>query len=436
MSIRKTTMSGLALALAGSLVLTACGSDGGDSGGDGTVTLNFTWWGADERAERYEAAIDLFEEQHPDITVQTSFAEFQDYWTQRNTDATSGELPDVMQMDLSRLLEYANQGLLYDLSEFEGNQLDTSQFEESLLESGRADGQLLAMPTGTNTLTLMVNNDLAAELGVEVPEGDYTWEDYNEFIRAASEAGAGGDPQVYGSGDYTMTWWLFMQYLVQQGTDPFTENGEMNFTEDDLRNWINSAQGLRDPENVLFPAERSEQLLPKNGFTSNEVVFEFHWDNFIHSYANDLGSENISLLPVPAGPDGQRHQFFKPTMQLAAGSNTDHPEEAATLINFLVNDPEAGQILGTDLGIPASSGRLDALQVEEGSLDARVIEYEQQARDQGWVSETVPFQPEGFGALETEYVQSLAQEFNFGQIDTDEFVDRFFSEAPNLLVTY
>lgn len=434
MSIRKTATSGIALALAGSLALTACGSGGDDGGDGGNVTLNFTWWGSDERSERYEAAIDLFEEANPGITVQTSFAEYQDYWTQRSTDATSGELPDVLQMDISRLLEYSNNGLLYDLTEFEGNGIDTSTISEELLASGRSNEQLVAIPTGTNTLSLMVNPDLVAELGLEVPDWDYTWEEYQDFVQAASEAGADRDPQVFGAGDYTQKWWFFMQHLVQEGVEPFSETGEMNFTEDDMRAWIESAEGVRG-EGAFFPRERTEQLAPKGGFTSGEAAVEFHWDNFISGYSHDLGSENIQLLPMPTAADGEKHMFFKPTMQLAMGGSTAHPEEAAALIDFLINDPEAGQIIGTDLGVPASQARLDALEVEEGSLDQRVIEYEQRVREEGNATETVPFQPEGFGAVETEYDEVLTQEFEYGQISAEEFAERWFSEASNLLVT-
>ncbi|UCM87335.1 ABC transporter substrate-binding protein [Streptomyces marincola] len=435
MSISKAATRGLALALVGSLALTACGS-GDDSGdGDGNVTLNFTWWGGDERAERYEEAIDLFEQENPGITVQTSFAEFQDYWTQRSTDATSGELPDVMQMDLSRLLEYANAGLLYDMNEFTGNQLDVSTIDEALLASGEVNEQLVALPTGTNTLALFYNPDLLAEIGVEIPDWDYTWEEYQEFMIEVTEAGASHEPRVYGAGDYTMTWWFFLQHLVQQGIEPFSENGEMNFTEDDMREWIESAAPLREPEDVTFPASRAEQLLPKNGFTSGEAAVEFHWDNFLHSYSHDLNSENVQLMPMPSGPDGEKHMFFKPTMQLAMGGNSAHPEEAAQLIDFLVNSPEAGAIIGTDLGVPASQTRLDALEVEEGSLDQRIMEYEQRVRDEGHATAQVPAHPEGFGAVETEYVEVLAQEFGYRQIDADQFVERWFSEAANLLVT-
>ncbi|MBB5924493.1 ABC-type glycerol-3-phosphate transport system substrate-binding protein, partial [Actinoalloteichus hoggarensis] len=67
----------LAAAVVAGLV-TACGGAGGDS--DGQVELRFTWWGSDDRAEITEEAIALFEERHPNITVNTSYAAFSGYF--------------------------------------------------------------------------------------------------------------------------------------------------------------------------------------------------------------------------------------------------------------------------------------------------------------------------------------------------------------------
>src|SRR5690349_5766757 len=92
-----------AVAAVAALSLTACASGSGDDDAapstDPTapVTINFTWWGNDDRAARYQEALDLFKEQYPYITVQTSFAAFPDYWTQRSTEAAGRKLPDVMQ---------------------------------------------------------------------------------------------------------------------------------------------------------------------------------------------------------------------------------------------------------------------------------------------------------------------------------------------------
>lgn len=431
MSVRRTAARGLAIAVVGSLALTACGSDG--DGGDGKVTLNFTWWGADARAQRYEEVIDKFESQHPNIKVQTSYAEFPDYWTQRSTDATGGDLPDVMQMDNSYIQEYANNGLLYDLSPHVGKELDTSQIDEAVLNAGVVNDQQVGVPVSTNTLALHVNMDLLEELGLEPLDWDYTWEDLNDFIAEASQAGADSDPRIYGSGDYTTVWWMFMQYLLQQGIQPFAENGEWNFSESDLSDFLAVADDIRYEH--TFPAKRLDQLDPLNEFHAGEAVVNFTWDNFLAGYGAELDTQNLELLPVPSGPDGEKHMFFKPSMQYSVGANTDHPEEAAQLIDFLVNDEEAGQIIGTDLGVPASQGRLDALDVEPGSFDEKVIEYEQRVQEEGYVSEETPIHPQGFGAVENEYVEIIGNEFGFQTIDSEEFVSRVFDSLEANIVT-
>ncbi|MDB1088631.1 ABC transporter substrate-binding protein [Streptomyces sp. ACA25] len=432
MSIRKATMRGIAVAAAGSLALTACGSgdDGGSGNGGGDVTLNFTWWGSDERAERYDAAVKLFQEKHPGIRVQTSFNNFEDYWNLRNTDATSGGLPDVLQMDLSYLWDFAGNGLLADLGDHTEDRIDLSGLDEELVSSGEVDGGLFAIPTGTNTLALLYNPGLLEDLGVDLPDWDYTWEDYRSFLAEVSEAGADRSPAVHGGDDYTTVWWLFMQGLVQEGIEPFGEDGEMNFSEDDMRDWLASAEDIREPVNLTFPITRAEQLDPLSGFTAGEAAVEFHWDNFLAGYTNELGVDDLGLMPVPGGADGQKNMFFKPTMQLAMGANSDHPEEAALLIDFLINDPEAGAIFGTDMGVPSSQSQRDSLDLEEGSVDARVIAYEEAVSEAGYMTAVVPRPVPGFGSVENEYSNNLGDEFSHGQIDVDSFVDRWFSEAP------
>ncbi|SFC84504.1 ABC transporter substrate-binding protein [Streptomyces aidingensis] len=432
MSIRKAAIRGLAIAAVGSLALTACSDDSGNgdggSGGDGgTVTLNMQWWGNDDRAARYEAAIDAFEAANPDIKVNTGFAAWPDYWTARNTEAAGGALPDVLQMDTSYLRQYAGTGQLADLTEYVGNGLDLSGFEESLVESGKVDGGLYAVATGTNTLALFYNPDLLAELGVEMPEDIGSWDEYTALYAEIAEAGADRDPAVYASADHTGTFWLFLQWLIQQDIDPFTEDGGLNFTKDDMAAWLETTAEVREAGDA-FPIERVVQLEPVTPFSAVETATEFHWDNFLASYVGESGVETLELMPLPSGPDGAKHQFFKPTMQLAVGANSDHPEEAAKLIDFLVNSPEAGEIFGTNLGVPSTQAQRDALTLEEGSVDAKVMAYEAMVAEQGHVSEVAPLPIEGFGSIEEEY-RTLHQEFAYGEMSVQDFVDRWFAEA-------
>ncbi|MCL3859482.1 ABC transporter substrate-binding protein [Actinotalea sp. K2] len=435
--MNRFTLKAVGLAAAAALTLTACAGGGDDpaaepdptTGGDDTtpVTITFTWWGNDDRASRYEESLALFTEEYPHITVQTSFQDFPNYWTARATEAASRSLPDVMQFDLSYLREYSENGHLADLSTHIGNEIDLSGFDDALVQSGVLEGQQVGIPTSTNTLALFYNPGLLEQTGVEAPAEDYTWEDYNEFLAAVSDAGeTTPDGQaIYGGADYTNTFWFFLQWLVQEGVTPFNDDGTFGFDESHMSDFLALTTDLREAGQV-YPVDRGIQLLPLGGFTVNESASEFSWDNFLAGYTADSGTEDIQMLPVPTGSGGDKAMFFKPSMLLSSGANTEHPEAAATLIDFLLTDPEVGAIFGTSKGVPADQAQRDAMVLEEGSIDATVVEYEDAVAEH--VTEPVPVPVKGFGSIEAEY-KRLAEELAYGTVTIEQFVDSWFAEA-------
>ena len=433
--MKRYTLKAAGLAATAALALAACSGGDAETASEGAatadpdaeVTLNFTWWGNDDRAARYEEALALFTEEHPNITVQTSFQDFPNYWTARSTEAAGRSLPDVMQFDLSYLREYTENGHLLDLTDYLGEGIDTAEIDEELLASGELEGAQVGIPTSTNTLALFYHPALLEQTGVEAPGEDYTWEEYNEFISAVSAAGAttGEGNPIYGGADYTNTFWFFLQWLVQKGITPFTEDGEFGFDEQDMKDFLATTEDLR-ADKAVYPVDRAVQLLPLGGFTVNESASEISWDNFLAGYTADSADENIQMLPVPTGDDGEKSMFFKPSMLLSAGANTEHPAEAAMLIDFLINDPEVGTIFGTSKGVPATQTQRDAMELEEGSVDARVVAYADAVVDH--VTEPVPVPVKGFGSIEAEY-KRLAEELAYGTVTVDEFVESWFSEA-------
>src|SRR5690606_41201801 len=94
---------------------------------------------------------------------------------------------------------------------------------------------------------------------------------------------------------------------------------------------------------VCYPVSRTKQVEPLTGLQVNEAATEMTWDNMTAGYSANAGTENVDLLPVPTGAEGSS-QFWKPSMLLSASSTTQEPDAAAALIDFLVNDPEVGEI--------------------------------------------------------------------------------------------
>ncbi|MBN8881451.1 MAG: extracellular solute-binding protein, partial [Salana multivorans] len=375
----------------------------------------------------YEESLALFKEKYPNVTVQTSWQAFPDYWTARNTEAAGSALPDVLQFDSSYLREYANANRLLDLSEYvDSGAIDLSGFDESLVAAGNLNDVQVGIPTSTNTLGMFVNPTVIEQTGVEFPADGYTWADLNEFIEKTHAAGVKNADgyDLYGSGDYTGTFWFFLQWLIQNGTDPFSDDGQLNFTQDDVKDWFALTADVRQQE-AQFPVARGVALSPLGGFTMNEVSSEMSWSNFMAGYTADSGTDSIELHPIPSGPDGTAN-FFRPSMLLSAGANTKNPEAAAALINFLLTDPEVGTIFGTSKGVPADVDQRAAVQAEDGSVDAKVLAYEEYVATT--TTSTAPIPVKGFGTIEEKWRQ-LSEEIQYGNLTVDQFVTEWWAEA-------
>lgn len=448
--MKKSLIGSVAAIAAASFVLAACGSGGNTGGGDSTSgstesadsdgdagapadpadvsgTISFMWWGNDSRAEMYEASLELFKEEYPNVEVQTSWQAFPDYWTARNTEAAGSALPDVMQFDSAFLREYASANRLLDLTEYIDNgSIDLSGFDESLVAAGNLNGVQVGIPTSTNTLGMFVNPTVTEQTGVAFPEDGYTWEDLNTFILDSYDANASSAEgnRLYGSGDYTGTFWFFLQWLIQEGVEPFTEDGQLGFTQDHVKEWFGLTADVREKE-AQFPVARGVALSPLGGFTVNEVSSEMSWDNFMAGYTADSGTDSIELHPIPAGADGTAN-FLRPSMLLASGANTKSPEAAVALINFLLTDPEVGAIFGTSKGVPADAAQREAIVAEDGSVDAKVLAYEEYVSTTE--TSTAPIPVKGFGTIEEKWRQ-LAEEIQYGNLSIDQFVSEWWAEA-------
>lgn len=406
--------------------LAGCANTAGEDAANGPVTLDLAWWGNDSRAAMYQEAIDLFEAEYPDITVNGTFADFSSYWDARSTQAAARNLPDVMQLDQANLVEYGQNGALLDVAPYLGEQLDTSAMEDVVIDAATVDGVQYGVPVATGTLGLFINPGAVAASGVAPLDADYTWEDLNDWITEVTAAGVttpDGTP-VFGGFDHGLTMWFFIQWLLQQGEQPFADDGSIAFSREDVVEYLDLTTELRE-SGAFFPQSRATELAPVDGFAVGEAASTLTWDSFFARYTD---IEDLETLPVPTGPEGEKAVFYT-VLHLAGAANTEHPEETALLLDFLATDPGVSEVFGTSRGIPADPGQLDALDFPEGSLEAKSLEY--RASLEGYETVSTPTLPSTFASLESTWVR-LNEDLMFGTISVDEFVDRWWAEAEAL----
>ena len=409
------------------MVLSGCSgspaaSDGND-GGDAELTV--TWWGSEARIAMYEEAFKIFEKEHPGVTVTGVPSDYQSYWTSRTTEAAARTLPDVMQFD-PNLTKYAQNGLLLDLDDYVGDTIDFSNVDENVVKSAQIDGKQFGVPMGTSTLAVYVNTELVKKAGVEMLDEDYTWDDLNQFVQDITAAGVSNDDgqKVYGGLDHGVSTNIFYQWLYQRGITPWKKDGVPGFTKNDIVEFLKLQDATMDAQ-AFYPIERATQVAPLDGFAMGEAATAFVYDNYFARYAPEVGAENIAILPVPTGADGEKHMWFQ-VSNYGVGANTKHPKEATALASFLAIDPRVAEIFGTDRGLNVDQKTLADFVPKEGTGDPFVIDYEQKVRD--WATEVVPVTPENFSSYESEWLR-LNDERRYGNITPEQFADQWWAEA-------
>jgi multiple sugar transport system substrate-binding protein len=428
-----TTMkTAAALGAAAVLGLAACSNGGAPHEAatsfdpDTKAEITFTWWGNEERADWFEQALDLFNEEYPNVEVVRNFNAWGDYWTARNTEAAGQALPDVLMMDAGYLGEYAEKGLFLDLGAYQGGLLDTEGYADTLLESGTVDDQLVGVPMGYNAWSMMYNKDLLDELGVPYPTDDMTLADLEAYVLQVNQAGAAHDPQIYGASDYTGSFPGFIYDRMQQDEPVFTDDGGPAFEEGDVVDYLDSVASLRDAGD-FYPVERTVALDPLGGFLGGEAALWFNFSTTVAQAMSDIGTENIGMVQAPT-ENGQHVLADHPSMLLSVAANSDQPDAAAVLVDFLANSPEVKAIFGASLGAPPTEeGRAAVDQSTSDAVDFAYLE-----AIEGELTESYPQLPSGYGSIEAKWGE-LHEQLLYGDITTEQLAEELFAVLDLLL---
>jgi multiple sugar transport system substrate-binding protein len=341
------------LAAASALALAASGCSGDDPA-DGTVQLSYTWWGSDSRHEYTQEIIELFEAEHLDITVEPIFTDFDAYWDQLATATAGGNAPDVITMEERFLKEYVVNGQLLDLTTVAGT-LDTSQIDELALAAGQIDGGLYTIATGVNAFSVVADPQIFADAGVEFPDDtSWTWQDYLDLSVRVSESSGG---EAFGAQAFGTNEAGFNVYARQRGEALYNPDGSLGFSAETLAEWWTlsleqTAQGGTPPadETVEVGATGPDQSL----LATNRGAMGTWWTNQLGSLSGAAGRELV-LLRQPGESAGVRPgMYFKPAMSYSISARTEHPQQAAMFVDFLLNSPEAAALMLNDRGLPAN----------------------------------------------------------------------------------
>ncbi|WP_026119144.1 ABC transporter substrate-binding protein [Nocardiopsis ganjiahuensis] len=413
-----TTAAAFALVMAA----TACGGESGSD--DGVVELRFSWWGSDDRHANLQEAIGLFEEQNPDVRVVGDYTDWATYWDRLATGTAANDAPDVIMQDESYLREYGQRGTLADLGEF-GDHLDLSGIDPNVAENGVMEGQTFGVATGVNVSAILADPQAFEEAGVEMPDDtSWTWDDYIEMSIRISEA---TDGEVVGTQGMTNEN-AFHVYARQNGENLYDEEGNLAFSAETLTSWFEiSERILADggqpsaSEGVEIAAGGPDQSV----LATNTGATAYFWTNQLGAVTEAAGRD-IELLRFPGETELERTgMYFKPAMYYSVSAGSDHPEEAARFVDFMLNSTEAAEVILSDLGLPANLEVREAITDDLSPADERGAAFLADVEDE--VVDGNPPPPIGSGEI-VSINERVYQELVFGNLTAEQAAEQFIED--------
>lgn len=447
----------VSLFLTGAMVfgLTACGGGnaGGDSGsnsssegeqqesggseassGDEKTTIKITWWGGDSRHEYTQKLLDLYSEENPNVTFEATPAGWEGYFDKLSTQAASGSMPDIIQMDYLYISTYAKNNSLADLSEFiDSGVIDTSNVDEATLNTGLIGGKMAGIVAGTNALAVTYNPDVLAEAEVEAPADDWTWDDYVDLNTKVTEK-LGKESALTATigpfGDMN----FFNFWVRQHGETLFTEDGTGLAYEDDailadyFQMWADMIEKdvAPDPDEQSQIASQGIETLP---VVTGDAGTTLEWN----TYANKVVSSNDKLkLAMMPGAAENNAIWMKPGMFWSVAETSEVKEECAKFINWMTNSEEANDIIAAERGVPISSSIREYMTGSGNMSDAQVEMFEYIDNVAEIAGACPAADPSGIAEI-NEAFANAGNSVAYGQATSEEAAKTFREKATEIL---
>ena len=392
--------------------------------------MRLFWFGSPARAERTMAVVALFEAANPGVKILGEVGG-NDYWSKLTTMLAGGNAPDIFQLAPNRFSDYAGRGAIQPLDQYLGNVFRTDKLIPDAMKLGEIGGKTPGIPLGINTFTILYDTEAFKTAGLTPPDFDTTWD---EFATLCVDMTKAIDTRnVWAVGNAARYSYALEPFLLQRGKELYREDGQIGFDAADAAEWYAYWDSLAKAGGCVSAEVQAldKYQIDSNPMSTGNAVMAIAFSNQLVGYQS-IQKNPVGLAPLPvAEKGGSSGLFFRPSLHMGVASTAENPELAVKFLDFFINDPEAGKILGVERGIPLN---LDVRAAVEPTLDEvslRSLDYIKSL--DGRVIPFPPQVPVGSSELEERVYRTVADKVAFGQITPVEAGAELVAQCNQIL---
>jgi alpha-1,4-digalacturonate transport system substrate-binding protein len=399
------------------------------------VELRITWYDDGNEGAVLRDLLDRFEAENPDIRVVIDTIDYAEGILKTlPLQIQAGEGPDMARLTAFMTLTdyYLDMRPYLDDAEY-WDESFPSFIMQAMRPAGDTEG-LYGFPTQFTITGPYINRTLFEQAGIEVPSDtsdSVTWQEWTDVARAVAEAT--GTPYAVAM---DRSGHRFAGPAISQGATFFDAEGDVTI----------DSPGFRDMSNLLIswhndgitPAEvwvgNSGTYTPATDyFLNGQVVFYVAGSWQVGNFANNIGDTfDWEAVPNPTGPGGSTG--MPGGAVLMALKETEHPEEVARVMDYLVQQDVLGEFSARTLFIPGHLGLVESgvdfqtdVEAAKNALNTYLAELPKIAED----AYTLNFHPQNsaiFNAIRDRLGQVLT-----GELSLDDAIVRMQDDADQAI---
>ena len=362
----KRTATALAVVAVTSLVLTSCGRDAAEGGGeaqstaisDAAATGTIEVWAMGTEGEELQAFSADFEEANPDAEVNVTAIPWDAAHNKIANAIASGETPDVSLIGTTWMGEFAQAGGLMPTPE---GLVDEAAFFPGAWGSTEVGGTSYGVPWYVETRVLYYRKDMAAKAGwTKAPQ---TWDELHQFATDMKEKG-GADYGISLQPGQTGSWQSVLPFAWSNGASVTNDAGtaytidspEMTEALDYYTSYFDEDLS---PSRLLDPGEL------ESGFADGSYgsFISGPWHTGLVEEAG-LTTEEYAVAPLPGKESGPGTSFVGGG-DLAVFQDSDNSDAAWKYVQWL-SEPQTQQGFYDTVGdLPAVQAAWDSGELAE-----------------------------------------------------------------------
>jgi multiple sugar transport system substrate-binding protein len=408
------------------------------AGAQQTDLTYLTHW-PPETVANLQAAIDRYEAEHPDVSIEVRAVPFGNLLSTLRSQATSPSGPTIAGIYELWLPELVDAGIADPMPDPFDRDVNAN-WPEGLVGSVTVDGTSYGYPNEVNLYALNYNERLFAEAGIDGPPA--TWAELREAAEALTVRD--GNLVVQQGFGLINSWpagvvhpWLSLVYsnggaLIEDGEARLTSDPTQAVTE--LYHELIFDLGATDPAMGTANASTTGPYLQNfaNGQTAMIIMANW-WQSALRDSMGEA-FEDVATAPIPVGPSGDVARPVSYAWLTMVNANADEAQrEAAWAFLEWLNSPASGE-----QGASAMADILMAMGILP-SRSSDVAAYADELDTEflaGYVAQlenAIPFPTVRGGEEITTTVQTALEQMEFGQLGPQEAMETAQQEVQEVL---